>query len=80
MIVQNIVKFGGKEYMSTHSSNGYPIRQIETGNVYSAATDRIDAGYTYEEILPEPQENESEASANILEEEIELEEQQEEEE
>lgn len=73
MIIQNIIKFGGKEYLNTHSSNGYPIRQIETGKVYSAATDNIDANFTYEEILPEEPKKEiqEEESTTTLEEEAE---------
>lgn len=52
-------RFDGVNLYRTYSDEGFYIKQVETGNIYSEAIDVEDAPYTYEE-TSEPIEEEKE--------------------
>lgn len=49
MIAQDKVTIGNKEFIYTHSTDGYFIKQLETGDLYAEAYDLVDSIKHYEE-------------------------------
>lgn len=57
MLVTESVTIGGKPFIHNYSDEGKPIKQIETGNIFSDAYDVPTANYTYHETEePKPEE------------------------
>ena len=49
-MIRSFETFNGKQTLKvTYSDQQLKIRQVETGNIYSEATDIMEANYTYEE-------------------------------
>lgn len=49
MIKQETVTFNGREFRRTYSDEGYLIRKVGTGEIYSEAVDLPDRNFEYVE-------------------------------
>ena len=56
MIVQSIINTDNRLFIITKSDKGYQIRKVGTEEIYGEACDLYPTSFTYEEIIPEEEE------------------------